>query len=441
MLIRRGALLLLLLAIAVAGGCGPQPEVEVRPPGDGPVTITVPGHAATIQQAADAAKPGDTIQVSPGVYGESVALKTPDVTLRGTDRNAVIIDGGGLRGNGVVVTAPRVTVSNLTVRGFNLNGVLVTGLVDENGGLASGSDGYRRLDPKKFPPLQNFAVRYVTAYNNALYGIYAFDSQNGVIEHNYASGHSKSGIYVGQCDDCNIVVRNNIAEYNAVGYEQANASNVVSVVRNRFADNRVGLSLLSDFQEAYVPQRKSMIAGNLIADNSAEKTPEQSEGRFGIGLDIIGGQDNEIARNLIAGHPAAGILISSSDDIAPTDNRLIGNVGQENEIDLAYVATERAPGSGNCLQDNEFEVTLPTGLDASWACPQGGAKLPGEKWSQPGAPRGVSFRDVQEPPEQPQQPEDLNAAEPEPPEISTKETRLPAADLWAEYAHGSTEPR
>ncbi|WP_152361337.1 right-handed parallel beta-helix repeat-containing protein [Microlunatus speluncae] len=434
MLLRRWALVFVLFVVAATSSCG-QPEVEVRPPGDGPVTIAVPGNAPTIQQAADAAKPGDTIEVSPGTYGESVSLKTADVTLRGTDRNAVIIDGGGLRGNGVVVTAPRVTVANLTVRGFNLNGVLITGLVDENGGLASGSDGYRRLDPKKFPPLQGFAVRHVTASNNALYGIYAFDSQNGVIENNYASGHGDSGIYVGQCDDCNIVVRNNVAEYNAVGYQQANASNVVSVVRNRFSDNRVGMTLLSDYQEAYVPQRKALVAGNLIADNDAEKTPAQSDGAFGIGLGISGGQDNEITRNLITGNPTAGIVISSSEDIAPLDNRLAGNVAEDNEIDLAYVATERAPGAGNCLDDNEFTSSLPVGLNHAWACPQGGVKTAGEKWNQPSAPGGISFRDVRQPPPQPQLPESARTIAPEPPKITDKDTALPDDDLWSELTH------
>lgn len=422
--------------LVAVGGCG-QPEVEVRPPGDGPVTITVPGNAATIQQASDAAQPGDTIEVSPGTYGESVTIKTPNVTLRGTDRNKVIVDGGGLRGNGIIVTAPRVTIANLTVRGFNLNGVLITGLVDENGGLASGSDGYRRLDPKKFPPLQGFAVRYVTAHNNALYGIYAFDSQNGVIENNYASGHADSGIYVGQCDDCNIVVRNNVAEYNAVGYEQANASNVVSVVRNRFSNNRVGMTLLSDYQEAYVPQRKAVVAGNLITDNDAEETPEQADGGFGVGIGVSGGQDNEITRNLISGSPTAGIVLDSSEDIAPMDNRLAGNVGKDNEVDLAYIATDRAPGSGNCLDGNTFDETLPIGLDQSWACPQGGSKAKGEELDQASVPGGISFRDVREPLPQPQMPESAVTATPEPPKVTNKDTELPPDDLWAEHAHGN----
>lgn len=116
------------------------------------------------------------VLVSPGVYRETVRLRTPGVVLRGTDRNGVIIDGEVRRANGIVVTAPRVAVENLTVRDHTLNGVLVTGVSDDSGGLARGSSGYTRLDPAKFPPLQGFRVSYVTASNNALYGIYAFNS-------------------------------------------------------------------------------------------------------------------------------------------------------------------------------------------------------------------------------------------------------------------------
>lgn len=320
----RTARLVIALAVVVGvatGGCTAKPK-EVRPSGDGPVSIVVPTDAPTIQAAVDAAKPGDTVEVSPGVYEESVAVKTPDLTLIGADRNDVVLDGGGLKSNGIVVTAERVTVANLTVRNYNLNGVLVTGFSDETGGLARGSDGYQRLDADQFPALEGFAVRAVTASNNGLYGIYAFDSRNGVLEQNYSSGHADSGYYVGQCEECNIVVRDNIAEYNAVGYEQANASSTVTVINNRFSDNRVGLTLLSDYQEAFVPQREGLVGGNLLSNNFAIQTPEQADGGYGIGIGISGGQRNRVIKNRISGNPVAGVVLSSAEDIAPNGNKV-----------------------------------------------------------------------------------------------------------------------
>src|SRR5260370_39340738 len=55
----------------------------------------------TVQEAVDAARPGDWILIYPGVYHEGtkewptagVWIQTPDLHIRGLDRNRVIIDG------------------------------------------------------------------------------------------------------------------------------------------------------------------------------------------------------------------------------------------------------------------------------------------------------------------------------------------------------------
>ena len=124
-------------------------------------------------------KPFTTVLLEPGIYKQTLRINQPDVIVAGTDRNKVIIDGEVLRSNGIVVTSDRVTIANLTVRNTLLNGVLVTGMSDDSGGIAKGSDGYHKLDPKEFPPIQGFHITHVTSYNNGLYGIYTFDSQHG----------------------------------------------------------------------------------------------------------------------------------------------------------------------------------------------------------------------------------------------------------------------
>ena len=201
--------------------------------------------AATLAEAADRVAPGGTILIGAGNYAEQLLIDTPDVTVRGADRNDTVIDGGGIRPYGVVAIADGVRVENLTVTGATFYGVLFTGLHDENGPSAPTADGYQRWDPQQFPPLQRFRVDHVTAYNNGLYGIYAFNAQHGVITDSYASGSADSGFYVGQCRDCDILVTGNVAERNAVGFENANASDSLVVAGNRFSGNRVGLTLLS----------------------------------------------------------------------------------------------------------------------------------------------------------------------------------------------------
>ena len=364
--------------LLVAGCSAAQPTL-------GP-EIKVPAQLSTIQAAVDQAREGATILVAPGVYKETVQVRTKGLTIRGAQRGSVIIDGEVKRANGIVVTAPDVSVQNLTVRNHTLNGVLVTGL-SQDGGMGRGSNGYTKLDTQKFPPLQGFRVSYVTASNNALYGIYAFDAQHGVIEQSYASGSADSGFYVGQCKPCDIVVRGNVAERNAVGYEGTNASGQMYVLGNRFSGNRVGMTSNSDYQEAFVPQEDAAFVGNLVSDNSEALSPAQADGGFGLGVGIAGGTRNLVSRNLITGNPSVGVALGSSEDLAPLDNRFDGNVITRNGQDVLYVATQRAPGRNNCF-DRE-------------RCYEG----VGEPLKKPAAPRGIPFNQVAAPPTQPDMPD------------------------------------
>ncbi|WP_086665934.1 right-handed parallel beta-helix repeat-containing protein [Lentzea kentuckyensis] len=366
-------------AVLLVAGC------SAAKPKLGP-EIKVPAQLSTIQAAVDQAREGATILVAPGVYKETVQVRTKGLTIRGAQRGSVIIDGEVKRANGIVVTAPDVSVQNLTVRNHTLNGVLVTGL-SQDGGMGRGSTGYTKLDTQKFPPLQGFRVSYVTASNNALYGIYAFDAQHGVIEQSYASGSADSGFYVGQCKPCDIVVRGNVAERNAVGYEGTNASGQMYVLGNRFSGNRVGMTSNSDYQEAFVPQEDAAFVGNLVSDNSEALSPAQADGAFGLGLGIAGGTRNLVSRNLITGNPGVGVALGSSEDLAPLDNRFDGNVITRNGQDVLYVATQRAPGRNNCF-DRE-------------RCYEG----VGEPLKKPAAPRGIPFNQVAAPPTQPDMPD------------------------------------
>lgn len=379
--------------------CAAQPPARAD-------VVRVPQDASTIAQAVTRVKEGGLVLISPGLYRESVRVAVPGVTLRGLDRNTVVLDGEGTRPDGVVVTAPGVSVENLTVTRYAFNGVLVTGMTDGSGaGLGRGSTGYKPLDPARFPLLDGFAVRYVTASNNGLYGIYAFDAKNGVIERNHASGGSDSGIYLGQCKPCNTVIRDNVAEHNAVGLENANASKGVYVLGNRLTGNRVGLSITSDYQEAFIPQQESVVAGNLIADNASADSPAHAEGAFGVGVGIGGGQDNLIVRNRIEGNPSVGVIVSSSEDLSPIGNRVTGNAMARNGTDLAYVPSHRAPGKENCFLANNTRppARLPR-------CPAGALPHTAPRAVRP--PAGLSFLDVPPPPAQASMADPLTAPHP-----------------------------
>lgn len=238
--------------------------------------IVVPAQLSTIQAAVDVAREGTTILVAPGVYEESVQIRTKGITIRGARRGSVIIDGEVKRANGIVVAASEVTVQNLTVRNHTSNGVLISAQRD-------------------------FRVSYVTASNNALFGIHAFDAQRGVIEQSYASG-SANGFYVGHCKPCDVVVRGNVAERNAVGYEGAHASGGMFVLGNRFSGNRVGLA-------ANVQREDDVtFVGNLVSDNDEALSPAKADGAFGLGMSITA-SPRTVFHNLVTGNPGGDVVV------------------------------------------------------------------------------------------------------------------------------------
>lgn len=390
----------------VLTGCGPGDDgpADGRRPSGAHVTIHVPADAPTISAAVSLARPGDLVLVAPGVYHESVKVSTPRVTLRGESRDKVVIDGRLRQPNGVVVTAPGVAVQNLTVRNNTQNGVLVTGSAKAAAGLPGQSGGYDTGDePVTF--LKSFLVSHVTATRNGLYGIYAFSAQNGVIEHSYASGGADSGIYVGQCKPCRIVVRDNIAELNAVGYEGTNAGGDMYVVGNRLVGNRVGLTTNSDHQEKLLPQRGAVIAGNLIAANQQRATPEQADGGWGTGIGVDGGSDNRFLRNRVAGNAGAGLVITATADIPPVGNQIVDNTFTGNGVDVSWTFPTATRGRGNCLRGNALRTTVPARLTAAASCPvPAGTPSPAGRWGTPAAPGGIPFTEVAVPAPQPQFP-------------------------------------
>ncbi|MEU7642867.1 right-handed parallel beta-helix repeat-containing protein [Streptomyces sp. NPDC039016] len=403
---RAAALRLLVLVVSVAmAACGcsstGSKAADARHPAGS--VLRVPEDFPTVQQAVDAAREGETVLIGPGVYRESVRITRPRVVLRGTDRNAVVFDGGVRLVNGITVTGAGSVVENLTVHGYLANGVLFTGVTDkrlqQHGG---GGSAYNPLDTARFPAIRGFRATRVTAYDNGLYGIYAFDARGGVIEDSYASGQADSGVYVGQCKPCDTVVRGNIMERNAVGIEVTNASDGLSVLGNRVTGNRVGVTVNSNDLEALAPQHGAVIAGNVVADNNATDTPEQADGGFGIGIGIGGGTGNRVERNLVRGNRAAGVIVTDPPGHPASGNRVEGNRVTGNGADLVLAAAD----PGNCFTGNHPATQSPDGLERLAGCDGNGrGALPTGQSVPVQAPPGIPFSRVPAPPAQPSMPD------------------------------------
>lgn len=316
-----------------------------------PSTIRVPDDAASIQEAVDAAAPGTTISIAPGVYREAVVVTQPGIVIHGEDRNTVVLDGGYELDNGIeILGADDVAIENLTVTGYTTNGLFWTGV-----------EGYR--------------ASYVTATNNGYYGIYAFDSRDGVFEHSYASGSADSGFYIGQCKPCDATVVDVIGEYNNFGFSGANTAGV-TIENSVWRHNRAGIVIASLDNELLAPQQGDIIRGNTVEDSGDPQATRPANPDFdvvyGIGIVVVGGLDNVVSDNTVRRSATVGIAVSPNPAIQinfwPAErNHVVDNdVSGSVDFDLALVAI---PDLGdNCFEGNEFDTSAPAELEAVAPC-------------------------------------------------------------------------
>jgi parallel beta-helix repeat protein len=377
----------LVLTACAVGGCG-SGGGSPRP--DAPRVLRVPGQYPTIQAAVRATRPGDLVLIGRGVYRESVAVddEHPRIVLRGVDRDGVVLDGGDRRGDGIAVHADGVAVENLTVRHYLVNGVVWS---------PSGEYGDTGRQ------LQGWRGSYITAYDNGLYGVYAFGAEHGRFDHVYASGQPDSGVYVGRCRPCHALVRDSVAEHNQVGYEATNASGDVTVARNAWRRNRVGVEINALRKEDGFPQRSSLLEDNDISDNNAADAPRGSEG-FGAGVVVNGGAGDVVRGNRVSGHRRVGIVVLDSPDAQATDNTVRDNTLRGNAVDLA-LQTASGRTRGTCFAANAAARSVPARLQARTARACGRSVAVGTRaLPRVAVPARVDYRTVPAPPPQPSMP-------------------------------------
>jgi parallel beta helix pectate lyase-like protein len=283
-----------------------------------------------------------------------------DVTIRGVDRAAVVLDGEDTRRTGVVVHADGVSILNLSAHNFPV-------------------DGFRWEDA------DDFRASYLTVWNVGQYGIYTEESEHGTIDHDYVSGAADAAYYVGECRRCSATIANVVATLSAVGYSGTNASGLI-IRDSRWTWNGAGIVPNTYANEEDPPEERATIVRNTVTGSGRVAVPINTPlaGFFGIGIAIAGGNDNAVRANRVRGSERYGIAVyPTARRIAFTSPvardpgppwRPSGNVVSRNTVTgsgRADLALANGVGPGNCFRANTERTSVPSGLDAG-SCTRAG---------------------------------------------------------------------
>ncbi|MEU0672767.1 right-handed parallel beta-helix repeat-containing protein [Streptomyces sp. NPDC006172] len=390
-------------------------------PAAGHSTLVVrPGQS--IQKAVDAAKPGDTVQLTRGTFRESVRITTPGITLRGVGRDTVLKPAPvkpapakpgpakpapakpgpakpapakpgpakpapakpgpakpakpapakpAKASKPVKPVASKAVVTcaaagnGVCVEGTSkkpLKGVTVASLkvtgFAKSGVSAAATDG--------------LTVRNVTAEKNGVWGIAEEGSVRSVYRRNTARGNGDAGLFLantitaekGAVDTRGTLVERNRLEDNRIGVTVRRLRNL-TVARNLVIDNCAGVFVVGDENK---PKTGALSVRENRVEHNNKSCPKTArlDALQGSGIVLTGAEDTEVTRNRITGHAgdsplSGGIVVFKSFVGATSDrNRVTGNTLSDNSpADL--VNTDTA-GVGNRFENNSCRSSRPAGL-------------------------------------------------------------------------------
>jgi nitrous oxidase accessory protein len=201
--------------------------------------IRVPENYPKIQEAVDAANPGDTILVSAGTYEEGFILINKSLTIIGEGANSTVITPRGV--NDIFeIHADNVTVSGFTIWSGPSSSV---GLYDSRGCNITNNimhGGWYTI--ALYNSSNNLIVHNTVFPITNGWGIFLyFNSDNNIIRANEITGAGEGiGIFVAACGN-NKLEHNQVREnYNGIAIDESN-NNVIK--SNIVENNRVGIAL------------------------------------------------------------------------------------------------------------------------------------------------------------------------------------------------------
>ncbi len=342
-------------ASATAASAGASKTIVVRP-------------GQSIQAAVNKASPGDTVLIKPGVYHQSVQIRTDGITLRGSgdfSGGTIIVPpksfpntlcNSAFGPTGICILAKKVnpktgavitpvsndTVTALVVTGFPANGV-----------FGYGTDGLQ--------------VTRVVATNDGSYGISRFSSTRTAFTDDTAIGNDEAGFYIGDSPDADTVVSGDQAYGNQFGIFIRHAREVL-VTGDRVSGNCQGILVLDDGQPGGAGNAaivsNSVFANNKFCPKSEESpVPFQGGGILLLGATFTVVANNSVARNSGSQFNSGGIVVLSAQKITggsnPNFDTIANNTAfRDHPADLIWDGT----GTGVRFKNNHCATSVPPGL-------------------------------------------------------------------------------
>ena len=321
----------------------------------------------SIQAAVDASNGGEIILVEGGIYTEAITVNKRGIQIIGLScfsMEKVIIQNPGEEENGITVrdAGDGFVLRNVTVRDFKKNGVFMI-----------------RAD--------NYILSHVVTIDNGEYGLFPIFCKGELIEYCTASGHTDTGIYVGQSDGA--LIEHNIVFANVNGLEIENCSNV-RASNNKAYDNVCGILVVLLPGLTTKTSSDIVVNENLVYANNHINFAEVGGGfevfvPSGSGILLVGVDNVTVKNNVIKDNNFVGVATVSSlllgaiaglppeafADIEPNSdgtqikNNKLTNNGSAPPVGIPLPGVDLlwdGTGLNNCWSGNQFSNSYPSPL-------------------------------------------------------------------------------
>jgi len=259
-------------------------------------SVMVPTQAAehvvkngeSIQDAIRKAAAGDVIKVLPGTYKETIYIDKENITLSGViiKGERPLLDGENTRNDAILAAGHGVVIENFHIKHYKANGIMTQGA-------------------------NNFIIRNNIIVGTSVYGIFPQFGKNGLVSHNIVSIVEDAAIYVGMCDNVDVVYNETFGS--VMGIETENSQNIL-IEGNYMHDNAVG------FVASLVPglpiktAKNTLIRNNFIINNNIDNfAPPGAIAAglpSGIGAFIFAADEARFEGNVIKGNVSGGIVFA-----------------------------------------------------------------------------------------------------------------------------------